>query len=248
MRKASFVYFFAIVAAAVSPLAMAGAGQTSSGVTTTVGTDPTAASAGVQSQSSNFVQENAAIQNGTPVASANRSGGAPGANGNTAAGNAANGTGKPGDPNSPAIDPKTGQPVVAVAVPAVPPPPPPDYVSNIKKVDRSASSGVALAAVDPEATAGDVVKPQAKPVSDAPVPTAPSAPGTQRQTAATPRVARAASDSDKRAAANHPANAAGGGSGSAPDSFAFYVGLIIAGALLFFAAATFMRSDKSGGK
>jgi hypothetical protein len=41
---------------------------------------------------------------------------------------------------------------------------------------------------------------------------------------------------------------ASGGSGAAPDSYAFYIGLIIAGALLAFAAAMFLRVEKGGAK
>jgi hypothetical protein len=246
MRKQSFVYFLTIAAAVVSSTALAGVGQTSSDVTTTVGTDPTAASTGVQSQSSNFVQENAAMQSGTPVASSAGTAMAIGANGKPVSAGAANGAGKPGDPSNPAIDPKTGQPVVAaVAVPAAPPAPPPEYVSNIKKVDRSGTTGVALAATDPQATGDTAVKPASTAAVDPP---AMSAPGVQRQATVAPRTARPVPDSDKRAAADRPANATTGGSGSTPDSFAFYVGLIIAGALLAFAAATFMRSEKGGTK
>jgi hypothetical protein len=39
-----------------------------------------------------------------------------------------------------------------------------------------------------------------------------------------------------------------GGSGEPPDSYAFYIGLIIAGALLAFAAAMFLRVEKGVAK
>lgn len=243
MKKHPLVYFFAFAAFAASPLALAGAGQTSAGVTTTTGAiDPTAATQNVQSQSSNFVQENQAAQQSGAVSSLAGTS-KTGVAGTSQAGDAANGTGKPGDPNNPGGGTKGD--TAAVSAPAAPPAPPPDYVSNIKKVSRDGST-TDLAVVDPAPTAA------AKPAATSAAPSAPAtnavgAPGVQRQATGTgPRVAHAAEVAKVSATERTPQPAApAGGSGSAPDSVAFYIGILIAGALLAFAAATFFRSDKA---
>ena len=247
MRRHPLVYFLAIAVVAASPAAFAGAGQTSAGVTTTTGTvDPTAATQNVQSQSSNFVQENQAAQMGGPNSTVPGTAMPKTGASSTAQSSApSNAAGKPGDPNNPNGDPKAaGAQAVAPVVPAAPPP---DYVSNVKKVTHDpATTGVVIADNAPM----DGTKSQASPAPAATGSTATpnviGAPGMQRQAvAAIPRVPRAA-DSAKASGAERVSQqtAVGGGSGSAPDSYAFYIGIIIAGALLAFAAATFFRSDK----
>ena len=247
MIKHPLVYFLAIAAIATAPLAFAGAGQTSAGVTTTTGTvDPTAATQNVQSQSSNFVQENQASQIGTPVSGVTGTAvsktGAPNAQG----GDPSNTGGKTGDPNNP-NDPKAAG--AQAAAPVVPAAPPPDYVSNVKKVTRDpAATGLVVA---DNAPVDGATKSPVSPVSAATNSTVPAnavgAPGVQRQAVATtPRVPRAAENAKVNAADRTSQQTAPvAGSGSAPDGYAFYIGIIIAGALLAFAAATFFRSDKS---
>jgi hypothetical protein len=249
MTKHLRVYFLAIAAIAASPAAFAGAGQTSAGVTTTTGTiDPTAATQNVQSQSSNFVQENQnqAAQMGGPISTV------PGtAMSKTGASSTAQGSdpssaaGKPGDPNNPNGDPKAAG--AQASAPAVPAAPPPDYVSNVKKVTRdSATTGVVIADNAPMDGTKSPASPAPAATDSTATPNVIGAPGMQRQAAAaTPRVPRAA-DGAKASGAERVSQqtAVGGGSGSAPDSYAFYIGIIIAGALLAFAAATFFRSDK----
>ena len=248
MTKHPFVYFLAIAAVVASPAVLAGAGQTSAGVTTTTGTvDPTAATQNVQSQSSNFVQENQASQNGAPTGSvAGTAQSKTGAAGTAQGGDPSNTTGKPGDPNNPGSDAKAGG--AQASAPAVPAAPPPDYVSNVKKVTRDpATTGVAV--VDTATTGG--AKTTNLPASPAPgnsdaAANVVGAPGVQRQAAAaTPRVTRAAETAKVNGNDRAPQQSVPvGGSGPAPDSYAFYIGIIIAGALLAFAAATFFRSDK----
>jgi hypothetical protein len=76
-----------------------------------------------------------------------------------------------------------------------------------------------------------------------------TAPGVQRQAAMQKPVPRAA-DPAERAGAERVTAGTGssGGSGTAPDSYAFYIGLIIAGVLLAFAAAMFLRAEKGGAR
>ncbi len=247
MYKYRLLYFVAF-AACGAQLAYAGAGQTSAGVTTSVGTtDPTVATPNVQTQSSNFVQQNQAQASPTPTS----------VNGTSVVSNGTKTT-QPTDPNNPG---KAGDPNAnpnapgnaAPAAPAVPPPPPPEYVSNIKKVDRSTAATGAAVVETPVASPAGNSPVRAKPTTaaaDPAVSSLPSAPGAQSQAAATaprPRAA-VAQDVDKRGGDLQTPiqTGAGGGSGAAPDSYAFYIGLIIAGALLAFAAATYLRAEKGG--
>jgi hypothetical protein len=243
-----------IAMAFASVHAFAGAGQTSAGVTTTI-PDTTSASQNVNSQSSNFVQENQAVNSGTSAGTVSGTTTATNGKSSTTGSTATDANGKPIDPNNPNA-PKTdaqGNPIPPKppAAPAAPPAPPPEYVSNMKKVNRTATD---VAVVDAP-VAGTAVKPDkitsgATPM--APVDTgAPTAPGAQRQTTATaPRTSRTMPDADKRVAGGNSTTPAttgsSGGSGTAPDSYAFYVGLLIAGVLLAFAAATFLRAERGG--
>jgi hypothetical protein len=242
MHTSRFVYLLLFAAASQ---AYAGAGQTSAGVTTTVPTDPTAATQDVQSQSSNFAQQNQALA-GTS--------GATGTTGTIAAvgaagarpGRATDANGKPIDPNNPSGDPKAaGQKPTA---PALPPAPPPEYVSNIKKVDRPANSAAAPTAVAVvEKGASETT--QAAPPADVD-PSAVTAPGVQRQAVAQKPAPRPAAEPAERTGAERlaPGSGSSGGSGAPPDSYAFYIGLIVAGALLAFAAAMFLRVEKGGAR
>ena len=244
MRTSSFVYFLLLAAASQ---AYAGAGQTSAGVTTTIPTDPTAASADVQAQSSNFTQANQALANGTAGTTTGvLATGSAARNGQTSGGTDPNNPGKPGDPNNPS-DPKAAN--AQPAAPAVPPPPPPEYVSNVKKVDRSAiaSTVVPVAAPTSDKPASSAARANAPADID---PATITAPGIQRQTAAVQKPVPRAADPAARTGAERvaPGTGASGGSGAAPDSYAFYVGLIIAGALLAFAAAMFLRVEKGGAR
>ncbi|HZP67398.1 MAG TPA: hypothetical protein VFB32_13940 [Rudaea sp.] len=233
--------------------ALAGVGATSSGVTGTVGsTDP---SPDVQSQSANFVQQNAAnngatgavvggtttLPSGVPVAA--NSAGAAGAT-DASKGAAGNATGadaksKPGDPaNS------------APAVPAAPPPPPPTYMSVVKhlKPDAPATTTVAVAppavapaTSTPASAAGATAPPNSTP-APAPAPH-PPAPASHPTTPATV----AASSAKPEPAAKRPASSAPvvtGGTGAAPDGLTFYVGSGIAAALCAMAFAAYVRSQQ----
>ena len=238
MHTSKFVYF--LLLAAVSQ-AYAGAGQTSSGVTTTVPTaDPTAATQDVQSQSSNFVQQNQALAGNNGVTGAAVAAGArPGQPGATDA------NGRPIDVNNPPGDPKSAD--QKPAAPAVPPAPPPEYVSNIKKVDRTTA---AVPTPAPATMADKKPADATKEVAPTPLdPSAVTAPGAQQQAAAQKPVPKAA-EPVQRTGAEHITAGTGssGGSGAPPDSYAFYIGLIIAGALLAFAAAMFLRVEKGGAR
>jgi hypothetical protein len=240
MRTSKFVYFLLLAAASQ---AHAGAGQTGAGVTTTVPTDPTAASQDVQSQSSNFAQANQALagSNGT-TSGTTLAGGAIVKNGSVDPNN----PGGVGDPNNPG-DPKGAN--AKPAAPAAPPAPPPEYVSNIKKVERTAGE----TAVVPAATStSDKIAsklPQESEKADID-PSANTAPGVQRQVAAVQKPTMRAADPAARTGAERVTAGTGssGGSGEPPDSFAFYIGLIIAGVLLAFAAAMFLRVEKGGAR
>ncbi len=248
MHTNKFVYFLLLAAASQ---VYAGVGATGSGVTTTVPTsDPTAATQAVQEQSSNFAQQNQALASTNGVTGTTGTIGAAGTAGGTKPGQPGTGAvdanGKPIDPNNPSADPKAAN--QKPAAPAAPPAPPPEYVSNIKKVDRSA----VVADVAPVAVASTEKKvgTNAKtPVAEID-PSAVTAPGMQLQSAAQKPVPRPAEEPAERTGAERvtPGTGSSGGSGSAPDSYAFYIGLIVAGALLAFAAAMFLRVEKGGAR
>ncbi len=247
MRTCKFVYFLLIAAASH---VYAGAGQTSAGVSTAIGgTDPTAATQDVQSQSSNFVQSNQMVANGTMGTAGTATGATLGTatgarNGPSSASTDPNNPGKPGDPKNPSGDPNASS--AKPAAPAAPPAPPPEYVSNIKKVDHSATVAAVVPAV---VSAGEKSASSAgKSTATADVnPSMVTAPGVQRQAAAAQqKSASRVADPAVSTGAERVAEVTGssGGSGEPPDSYAFYIGLIIAGALLAFAAAMFLRVEK----
>ena len=246
MRHARcFQAFLAFASLALSPLVAAGVHGSGGGVTTTVGNpDPTTPSAEVQSQSSGFVQQNQQLANagaaGTQAAGDAAPSGTkgqaanPGAAGTSPGGDASTrgADGKPGAPGTP------GAPAAAPAPPAAPPAPPPDYVSVVRHLNRQPPDKAqdADAAGEPARTEAD--KPQAEPTpAAAATPPKPATP-------TPPRPNRAAADADKHAAPERlPAPpAASGGRGAAPDGYTFYVGLILAGALLAFAASIYLRT------
>jgi hypothetical protein len=223
--------------------AHAGAGFTSGGVTTTGGTNSTDPSSDVQSQSSNFVQQNQQLQNTNTGANGGTTGVVSLPGGKTLATdpNAAS-QGKPGDADAKNADGKSGtpgQPGQAAAAPAVPPPPPPDYVSVVKHLNKPAAGTASTTVVAANATAEPAPAEPPKPAPDT-TPPPPRTPPVQ----AAPRVNRVA-EADKHPA-EHPAPppAVSGGSGAAPDGYTFYVGLGLAGLLLGFAGITYVRGDR----
>ena len=244
----SLPLFFAVAGLALSPHIAASVQGTGGGVTTTVGnTDPTAPSTDVQSQSSGFVQQNQQLASGgaagTQTVTGDPSQAQSGARGQTtgaAAGGPGSGTdtsakgadGKPAAPGTP------GAPAAAAAAPAQPAAPPPDYVSVVRHLNRQtgekAKGGDASAEQLAPLEAG---KPPAEPQAAAPAP--PPKPPVNP-----PRANRVPADADKHAATEHPAAPppATGGRGAAPDGYTFYIGLIIAGALLAFAASIWLRT------
>ncbi len=248
MHTSRFVYFLLFAAASQ---AHAGVGGTSSGVTTTVPTDPTAVTQDVQSQSSNFAQQNQALAGTTGVAGTAGTINAVGTAGAARPGSATDANGAPiNDQNSPAGDPKAAN--QKPAAPAAPPAPPPEYVSNVKKVDRTAVAVV----TPPPATATAVDKKPTTAKTETPPaeidPSVVTAPGVQRQavTAQQKPMPRPAAEPTEQTGAERvaPGTGSSGGSGAPPDSFAFYIGLIVAGALLAFAAAMFLRVEKGGAR
>jgi hypothetical protein len=215
--------------------AFANAVGTSSGVTTSVG-NPNDPSPEVQAQSSGFVQQNQQLQNakekGKEVSA-------------TAIGistpNAANGA-----PNLADKDPANAGPNGKGPPPtaAAPPSPPPVYESTIRKLDRSNTAATAnvssVAAQKPEQSPAPS-KAESKPAPP-PAPAVAQAP-------AKPAVAdaSAAAHTATDAPAEHPAAAPEitGGRGEAPDGFTFYSGSAIAGMLLAFAFATYLKTGRN---
>jgi hypothetical protein len=251
-RNRSFLFLFAFAALALSPLVAAGVKGTGGGVTTSVGNpDPTTPSADVQSQSSGFVQQNQQSANtgaagtlltpGGPVQSgaAGQTTG-PGAGSSTAAGDASakGADGKPVAPGTP------GAPgAAAAAAPAQPAAPPPDYVSVVRRLNRQpGDKAQQVDVVTDKPARAEAAEPQ-EAVSD-PVP--PPKPPPQNQPHPIPN--HAVADADKHVAPERAASppAATGGRGAAPDGYTFYIGLILAGALLAFAASLYLRTGGGG--
>jgi len=214
----------------------AGVGATNAGVTTTVGnsTDP---SAEVQQQSSGFVQQNQQQNTPTPGGAVTASGATAAQGGQAGANGAQNGdrTNTAGV-NGVAV-------VVPPPAPAVPPPPPPVYESAMRHLDRHVDATPTVVASGPPGAvrkqdpAESTKKPAAPTPKPAPTPAA--APPPTPVTAA--RVDTAQKPPERVAA---PA-VVSGGRGEAPDGFTFYSGVSIAGALLAFAFATYLRMGRS---
>jgi hypothetical protein len=243
LRQAKIATFFrghliAMRTALVCPLlfiglafctqALAGAGTTSAGVTTSGG-NGNEPSTDVTEQSTGFVQQNQQLQNAQAPNGMALPAGATGAQGgSTTAGNSAAGAAD----KDPSANPDAPAAAAAPAVPPPPPPPPPIYQSAIKHLDRrTASAATAATALEPAVP--PVPKAPPRPASLQPPPTAPkpAAPNAPRENARR---------ADK--AVEHPAQpAVTGGRGAAPDGYTFYSGLTLAGALLAFGLFTFLR-------
>jgi hypothetical protein len=203
----------------LAPTAWAGVGASSSGVTTT---DPTNPTQEVQDQSSAFVAQNQQIQSaaergitlpGTVNATGNHAGGASGQHDGSGAGNAADGKHGSEKPEPP----------------PPPPPPPPTYVSHMRPVNRAEPPPVA----DTEGLVAQVEKPVnpiAMPKNATPAPVAKPPPVERKNTPtqSRPEPSPPPSDEAPLVVAAGPT----GGRGAAPGGFTFYVGLLIAGALL----------------
>jgi hypothetical protein len=223
-----------LIAAVTSPPAFANAGATSAGVTTTTGnsTDP---SADVQSQSAGFVQQNQQLQNAQSpngaAATSSTVAGAVAPVGATGAGNAS-------DADAAQQAQAAG---TAAAAPAVPPPPPPTYESTMRRLDRRAEAAPASApTVIASGPPGAVRKQEpAEPAKSR------SAPAPAPSTSATPPVANTATGRTDDVEHVRLAPVVSGGRGEAPDGFTFFSGVTIAGALLAFAFATYLRMGRS---
>jgi hypothetical protein len=224
---------------ALSSSAFANAGATSSGVTTSVG-DSNAPSADVQAQSAGFVQQNQQAQQGGQATSAvvvpvgvvpdpAKAAGGAGSNANNGASGAA---------------------AAPAAAPAVPPPPPPVYESTMRRLEkRNAPATPPPMTVEASGPAGAVRKDDTQPGVKSAEP-APSVATTTAQTRATPAAAapRVTAPAVEMPPEHITLPAITGGRGEAPDGFTFYSGLTIAGALLAFAFATFVRMGRNEGK
>ncbi len=222
MRLASRT-LLAFTALVCSACAYANAGTTSAGVTTT---DPNAPSTDVQQQSSGFVTANQQLQNGGANGIALPAGVA----GVTQPGQS--GAGDAGATSGPAEGGKDAAAEhEAPAVPAAPPPPPPTYESKIRPLNALVDVPPAQEAPAPpvhtplHAPKKPAGRPTMKPVV---VPTAnPShaPPAEKKQDQPTPTVAA------------DP----GGGRGEGSDGYTFWLGLVVAGALLVLALTAYLR-------
>lgn len=245
MRCSIFAALF-LSSLALFGSAFAGVGATSAGVTTTVG-NSNEPSPDVQAQSSGFVQQNQQLQSGsTPNGTASSPGTAvvatsaavPGAT--NSATNAAS-AGTSADAAQPA------QPNVA---PAAPPAQAPSYESTMRPLGKRNAPSEATPppmTVEVSGPAGAVRKgdapPTVKPAGSAAPATAPPRPA-----ATAPAAARVTPPATEIPPERITPPAVTGGRGEAPDGFTFYSGVTIAGALLAFALATFMRMGRNEGK
>jgi len=230
------IFLLCLLAGVFSTETLAGVGQTSSGVTTTGGQNPNDPSADVQQQSSGFVQQNQQQQNATPGATGSAPAVATAQGGPTAAAGAQN-----GNKTDPAL--VNGVPVaVPPAAPAVPPPPPPVYESTMRRLDRHTDTTPTVVASGPPGAVrkqdpAEPAKP-AHPPTPTPAPVVKVAPNT-------PAVTRTETATVAAAPERLTPPAITGGRGEAPDGFTFYSGVSIAGALLAFAFATYLRMGRS---
>jgi len=136
--------------------------------------------------------------------------------------------------------------VVAPAPVVAPPPPPPNYESTMRRLDRHTDATPTVIASGPP---GAVRKPDSAvpPKAEEPKPARPTpAPAVSAPANAAP--ARAENATVQQTPPERVAPpAVTGGRGEAPDGFTFYSGVSIAGALLAFAFATFLRMGRSDG-
>ncbi|HST27474.1 MAG TPA: hypothetical protein VLK26_03800 [Rudaea sp.] len=207
--------------------AFAGVGTTSAGVTTV---DPNNPSTDVQQQSSGFVAANQQAQNAANGGIALPNGVAGTAQaGQNAAGNAGANGAQPGGSNA-AVE------HAPPAVPPPPPPPPPTYESRMRPV--TSTTVVAPAPTQPAAPAAPVHEPvhlPEKPAQSTVKPAVVPAPNPNRA----PPIEKKQDDATPTLTADP-----GGGRGAAPDGYTFWFGLLIAGALLALAAATWLRIQR----
>ena len=239
MRCSTLAVLF-LSTVAFAPAAIAGVGGTSAGVTTTVG-NSNEPSADVQAQSAGFVQQNQQAQQGgqsvsgvvLPV------GAVPDPAKVAADKSAAATTGKSTD--------ASGAEAV-VAVPAAPPPPPPVYESTMRRLEkRNAPATPPPTTVEASGPPGAVRKNDGQPAVklEEPVPVAAAPAQAQAKPAASaPRVPTPVVEASPE---RITPPAVTGGRGEAPDGFTFYSGVTIAGALLAFALATFLRIGRNEG-
>jgi hypothetical protein len=201
---------------------------TSAGVTTTGGnsTDP---SAEVQQQSSGFVQQNQQPNAPKPGATTAILGAPPQA-GQAGASGAQNGN----KANATIVN---GVPVAVT--PAAPPPPPPMYESAMHRIERHSDATPTVIASGPP---GAVRKQEpAKAAEPTPMPTPAPAPAVKPNTVTPARTDVLPTPAERVVAPP----VVGGGRGEAPDGLTFYSGTAIAGALLAFAFATYLRMGRS---
>jgi hypothetical protein len=221
--------------------ALANAGATSAGVTTSGG-NQNEPSADVEAQSSGFVQQNQQLPNAQSPGGAALPAGvnavAPGA---AAQSGAANRDGS----NSGAKDGSTASATAVAAPPATPPPPPPVYESAMHRVERPPPM-----TVEASGPRGAVQKHDDEPMPDNnPEPKPEPAP---KVVPAKPVAANVAARAPAPAIVPPAERIAAppavvGGRGEAPDGFTFYSGVTIAGALLAFGFLMFVRIGRNEG-
>jgi len=227
----------ALIAAGFSGPLFANVGVTSSGVTSTVGnsTDP---SPDVQSQSAGFVQQNQQLQNGATPNGTTATSAIVGTTATSATPTAGNG-GNAGNADA-TQQGQAGAAAAPAAPPAAPPAPPPTYESTMRRLDRRNDAAPTVIASGPpgavrKAETAEPPKPAAAEPAAAPAATSTNAPATQANNAAIePRTERILQPP-----------AVTGGRAAAPDGFTFYSGLTVAGSLLAFAFATYLRMGRS---
>jgi len=243
MRCSTLAVLF-LSTVAFAPAAIAGVGGTSAGVTTTIG-NSNEPSADVQAQSAGFVQQNQqnqqAQQGGQSVSGVVLPVGAVPDPAKVAADkSAAAATGKSTDASGAAA---------VVAVPAAPPPPPPVYESTMRRLEkRNAPTTPPPMTVEASGPPGAVRKDDAQPAvrPAEPAPAVAVAP-VQAQTKPAQSVPRVTPPAVEVSPERITPPAVTGGRGEAPDGFTFYSGVTIAGALLAFALATFLRIGRNEG-
>ncbi|HTI96993.1 MAG TPA: hypothetical protein VL425_10850 [Rudaea sp.] len=224
------LYFSLCTGFACAASAFAGVGATSAGVTTV---DPNNPSTDVQQQSSGFVAANQQAQNAANGGIVLPNGVAGTAQaGQNAAGNAGANAAQAGQSGGSNAATEHAPPTV----PPPPPPPPPNYESRMRPVGPA--TVVAPTPAPPAAAAA----PTQKPVS---APEKPAQPAPKPAVVPAPNANRAPPVEKKR---DEPAPAVtadpGGGRGEAPDGYTFWLGLLIAGALLALAAVTWLRIQR----
>jgi hypothetical protein len=245
-------FIFIATCLATAP-ALASVGGTSSGVTSTVGTQGTNASPEVQQQSAGFVQQNQQLQDAqNPVSPPGII--LPGGAANAASASAAKGaqnSANPGGSKENPGDPGSAQAAPAPATPPPPPPPPPTYVSVVKHLTPG-QEAADPAQTETAAAATPVTAVVTPPVTPAPAKTDP-VPGAPKMAAAVnppaplaSAPANAATNAAKIGASERATEAGvvSGGRGPAPDGYTFYVGFGIALLLLVIAFAAYLSSQK----